>query len=111
MVGAGPDGMPIDRLELAAGLERLVSFVRRLSPSRELSLTTASTLATLSASGPTRLTELAAQEGVTQPAMTQLISRLERQGLAMRRGGAAGGGGVPGSHTPAGRGARGPPPG
>jgi DNA-binding MarR family transcriptional regulator len=94
--------MPIDRLELAAGLERLVSFVRRLSPSRELSLTTASTLATLSASGPTRLTELAAQEGVTQPAMTQLISRLERQGLAMRRGDAADGRVVQVSITPAG---------
>ncbi|MDR0360004.1 MAG: MarR family transcriptional regulator [bacterium] len=102
MVGPGPDGMPIDRLELAVGLARLVSIVRRLSPSRELSLTTASTLATLSAWGPTRLTELAAREGVTQPAMTQLISRLERQGLAMRRGDAADGRVVHVSITPAG---------
>lgn len=102
MAEAGAGGIPIDRLELAAGLERLVSFVRRLSPSRELSLTTASTLATLSASGPTRLTELAAQEGITQPAMTQMISRLERQGLAMRRGDAADGRVVHVSITPAG---------
>ena len=102
MVGPGPDGMPIDRLDLAAGLERLVSFVRRLSPSREFSLTAASTLATLSSSGPARLTELAAQEGVTQPAMTQLISRLERQGLAIRQGDAVDGRVVRVSITPAG---------
>jgi DNA-binding MarR family transcriptional regulator len=30
------------------------------------------------------LTELAGLEGVTQPAMTQLVSRLERDGLANR---------------------------
>ena len=42
------------------------------------------TLATLERSGPRRLTALAVQEGVTQPAMTQLISRLEESGLVRR---------------------------
>jgi DNA-binding MarR family transcriptional regulator len=34
--------------------------------------------------GPIRLTTLAAKEGVSQPSMTQLIQRLERQGLVSR---------------------------
>jgi DNA-binding MarR family transcriptional regulator len=34
--------------------------------------------------GPTRLTALAAAEGISQPAMTQLIQRLERHGLVER---------------------------
>ena len=34
--------------------------------------------------GPVRLTALAAKEGVSQPSMTQLIQRLERQGLVTR---------------------------
>jgi DNA-binding MarR family transcriptional regulator len=34
--------------------------------------------------GPIRLTALAAKEGVSQPSMTQLIQRLERQGLVAR---------------------------
>lgn len=34
--------------------------------------------------GPLRLTTLAVKEGVSQPSMTQLITRLERQGLVAR---------------------------
>ena len=34
--------------------------------------------------GPLRLTTLAAKEGITQPSMTQLITRLERQGFVTR---------------------------
>jgi DNA-binding MarR family transcriptional regulator len=69
--------------EVAAGLSRLLSLIRWLSPPG-LSLTTAATLARLAESGPTRLTALAASEGVTQPAMTQLVGRLEEAGLAVR---------------------------
>jgi DNA-binding MarR family transcriptional regulator len=69
---------------VAAGLERLIGLFRRVSPPDELSLTAVATLATLERSGPQRLTWLAAREGVTQPAMTQLISRLEGAGLAGR---------------------------
>jgi DNA-binding MarR family transcriptional regulator len=69
---------------LAAGLERLISLFRRLSPASGLSLTTTSTLVTLERSGPCRLTSLAASQGVTQPAMTQLIDRLQDAGLAGR---------------------------
>ena len=70
--------------ELAAALERLVSMWRRLAVPGELSSTAAFTLARLSRDGPCRLTELAAYEKVSQPAMTQLVSRLEGQGLAER---------------------------
>jgi DNA-binding MarR family transcriptional regulator len=69
--------------DVAAGLERLVALIRWLSPPG-VSLTTAATLATLASSGPRRLTALAAREGVTQPAMTQLVGRLEHAGLAVR---------------------------
>ena len=62
---------------IAAGVERLIGLVRSLSPADGLSLTAAATLATLERSGPRRLTALAVQEGVTQPAMTQLIARLQ----------------------------------
>jgi DNA-binding MarR family transcriptional regulator len=48
-----------------------------------LSLTATATLATLDRSGPSRLTWLAVREGVTQPAMTQLITRLEDAGLGL----------------------------
>ena len=34
--------------------------------------------------GPSRLSDLATSQAVTQPAMTQLVSRLEREGLARR---------------------------
>jgi DNA-binding MarR family transcriptional regulator len=69
--------------DVAAGLERLLVLIRRLSPPG-LSLTAGATLSTLERSGPCRLTALAALEGVTQPAMTQLVGRLEDQGLAAR---------------------------
>ena len=69
---------------IAAGLERLVRLFRSISTADGLSLTTAATLATLERSGPCRLTSLAVREGVTQPAMTQLIARLEESGLADR---------------------------
>ena len=57
--------------------------VRRRS--RELSLTATATLATLERTGPRRLTDLAASEGVTQPSMTAVVSRLEDAGFAERR--------------------------
>jgi DNA-binding MarR family transcriptional regulator len=69
---------------VAAALERLIGLFRSLSPPSGLSLTAAATLATLERSGPCRLTWLAAREGVTQPAMTQLIARLQEAGLVDR---------------------------
>jgi len=71
---------------LHASLERLVAMLRRLAPPSGLSLTAASTLRALEQSGPCRLSELAGGQGVTQPAMTQLVTRLEREGYVHRGG-------------------------
>jgi DNA-binding MarR family transcriptional regulator len=69
---------------LAADFERIVGLFRSLSPASGLSMTAAATLAGIERLGPQRLTLLAAREGVTQPAMTQLISRLEESELVRR---------------------------
>jgi DNA-binding MarR family transcriptional regulator len=61
-----------------------IRAVRR-SP-RDLTLTSASTLATLDRTGPRRITDLAAIEGVTQPAMTTLVRVMEGSGLVERSG-------------------------
>jgi DNA-binding MarR family transcriptional regulator len=74
-----------DKLTRAAdALTRLtVLAVRRTT--RKISLTAASTLATLERSGPRRITDLAVIEGITQPSMTALISTLERWALVERQ--------------------------
>ena len=71
-------------LGVAAGIERLLSLLRALAPRDGLSFTAAATLSTLDRSGPCRLTLLAVNEGVTQPAMTQLVARLLEAGLIAR---------------------------
>ncbi|HEY7175981.1 MAG TPA: MarR family transcriptional regulator, partial [Micromonosporaceae bacterium] len=75
-----------DVLDLSVSLERVVSMVRRLMPNQAMSLTAVSVLRSLEMYGPTRLTELASAQGVTQPAMTQLVTRLERDGYVRRQG-------------------------
>jgi DNA-binding MarR family transcriptional regulator len=54
------------------------------SSSSGLSLSARAVLATVADDGPTRLTGLATASGITQPAMTQLVGRLERDGLVVR---------------------------
>ena len=70
--------------EVAAALERLTRYLVRMGPRGGLSLTAAATLSALDRTGPTRLTDLAAEGGVSQPAMTQLVSRLQDTGLVVR---------------------------
>src|SRR6516164_10498245 len=69
---------------LEGTLGRTFGLFRSLSQPSGLSMTAATTLSTLERSGPSRLTWLAAREGVTQPAMTQLIARLQDAGLVDR---------------------------
>jgi DNA-binding MarR family transcriptional regulator len=88
---------------LAAGLERVVGLLRSLIQPNALSMTAAATLATLERGGPCRLTVLAVREGVTQPAMTQLISRLSEAGLVCREADPADGRVVQVAITDAGR--------
>lgn len=70
--------------EIGAALHALASSVVRRMP-RDISLTTAATLNTLDRHGAQRLTRLAELEGVTQPSMTALVTRLEGDGFAVRR--------------------------
>jgi DNA-binding MarR family transcriptional regulator len=68
-----------DALEIGAGL-----LARHLGGNEKFSLTARAVLATLADGGATRLTGLAASGGITQPAMTQLVGRLERDDLVVR---------------------------
>jgi DNA-binding MarR family transcriptional regulator len=70
---------------IGAALYGLATRAARRLP-RDMSLTSAATLATLERTGPRRITDLAAVEGVTQPAMTTLVRVLEESGLVERRG-------------------------
>jgi DNA-binding MarR family transcriptional regulator len=73
----------MDSAELDAAVLALYWRISRETP-RELSRSAASVLGNLRDLGPTRITELAALEAVTQPTMTTLITRLERDGLVTR---------------------------
>lgn len=77
---SGPD----DLIEAGEALYGLLTAAVRQLP-REISLTAASTLATIEQTGPRRITDLAVSEGVAQPSMTALITNLERAGLVERR--------------------------
>lgn len=78
-------GDPVtDEARAADALYGLLTAAVRRTP-RELSLTALSTLATLGRTGPRRITDLAAVEGVTQPAMTSLVTRLEVSGWVRRQ--------------------------
>jgi DNA-binding MarR family transcriptional regulator len=74
-----------------------------MTPRTELSLTAASTLNRLDRTGSHRLCELHVPENVSQPAMTQLVTRLEKEGLAQRGSDPADGRAVVVSITDAGR--------
>ena len=65
-------------------LEQASILTTRHITNQALSLTSALALSRLNEQGPIRLTTLAAAEGIAQPSMTQLIQRLQRQGLATR---------------------------
>jgi DNA-binding MarR family transcriptional regulator len=75
-------------LDLAAALEQTVGRVwwaLRLESGSDLSRTAAGALAALATHGPQRVTELAEHEMVTQPTMTCILDRLERDGRVERR--------------------------
>ncbi|GAA1037021.1 MarR family transcriptional regulator [Virgisporangium ochraceum] len=70
--------------ELVDVLEQALRLLRRLSTAGDLSFTASSTLGRLVREGPMRLTELANAEAASQPGMTQLVTRMEREGLVRR---------------------------
>lgn len=70
--------------ELVVVLEHLVMLMRQVSTAGGLSTAASSALNRLGRDGPLRLTELAHAQGVSQPGMTQLVTRMEREGLVRR---------------------------
>ncbi|WP_345657833.1 MarR family winged helix-turn-helix transcriptional regulator [Streptomyces siamensis] len=78
----GVPGVPPEDLMIA--VEQLVRYVRKSATAGGLSTAASSAIARLGREGPQRLTTLARAEGVTQPNMTQLVSRMERGGLVRR---------------------------
>jgi DNA-binding MarR family transcriptional regulator len=71
--------------QIAAVLQSAaVLLVRHLSYGQGQSLTSSTVLALLDDEGPVRISALAAANGVSQPSMTELIGRLEREGLVTR---------------------------
>ncbi len=71
--------------DLTTIIEEFTTIFIRLPSVERLSFTTLSVLHTLSRKGPLRLTELTATEQMTQPAITQMVRRLEQDGLIERR--------------------------
>jgi DNA-binding MarR family transcriptional regulator len=71
---------------IAEALSEVTRFVvRQTAALGETSLTAAATLSALASAGPRRLTDLAVSQGVSQPSMSVMIARLERQGMVERR--------------------------
>src|SRR6476659_5895757 len=84
-IGAARRSRQLD--ELAAALPQRASALTRIFFARTatgLSRAEDGLLAALS-SRVYRITELAAQEGISQPGVTQLVNRLERRGWVERR--------------------------
>lgn len=76
----------LDVDDFTAAIEDFNRFYIRLPVLEQLPFTTLSVLDTLaSRDAPMRLTELTRTEQITQPAITQLVTRLERDGLVERR--------------------------
>jgi len=71
-------------VDAVRAFEDVVRLTRRLASAGDLSLPAAAVLARLVREGPQRLTDLAGGERLSQPGMTQLVSRLEREGLVRR---------------------------
>ncbi|MGY6019761.1 MarR family winged helix-turn-helix transcriptional regulator [Streptomyces spinosirectus] len=69
---------------LMIAVEQLVLHVRRSATTGGLSTAASSVLGFLGREGAYRLTDLARTQRVSQPNMTQLVTRLERAGLVRR---------------------------
>jgi DNA-binding MarR family transcriptional regulator len=75
----------LDVDELTTVIEDFNTLFIRLPTVQQLGFSSLSVVHTLSRRGPMRLTALTATEQLTQPAITSLVTRLERDGLVERR--------------------------
>ncbi|OIV38699.1 hypothetical protein BIV57_04420 [Mangrovactinospora gilvigrisea] len=62
-------------------VQRLLGGLRTVVHDPHLSFASAGVLSTLNRRGACRVTELAEAEGITQPAATQMVAKLQRAGL------------------------------
>jgi DNA-binding MarR family transcriptional regulator len=76
--------MQTAELDLGHALERVITWLRESRDPQGLSASALSALARLDTTGPLRITDLAAREGLSQPGLTTLANRLEDAGLATR---------------------------
>jgi DNA-binding MarR family transcriptional regulator len=74
----------LDVGDFTRAIEAFNRYYIRLPAVQKLSFTTLSVLDTLAVSGPKRLTDLVRTEQISQPGLTQLVARLERDGLVER---------------------------
>ncbi len=81
----GQDRGPTEAELVGLALDRLGTWVRRVTPPAEWSSIALSTIDRLVRNGPLRVTDLSAAERITQPGMTGLLARLEAAGLVVRR--------------------------
>ncbi|HEY8302376.1 MAG TPA: MarR family transcriptional regulator [Jatrophihabitans sp.] len=72
-----------DTADLADVIDRLTMWLRRQVPTA-VSSSTITTLDSLAANGPSRISDLAEREAISQPGMTSLVNRLEAAGQAER---------------------------
>ncbi|MBB4689197.1 MarR family winged helix-turn-helix transcriptional regulator [Amycolatopsis jiangsuensis] len=77
-------GEIVDTLDQMTSLVIRGLVVHRQAARAGLSMTATACLARLEEDGPLRTTTLAAAEGVSQPSMSQLVQRLERQEFVVR---------------------------
>jgi DNA-binding MarR family transcriptional regulator len=85
MYGVEQSYRGVSREIAVEGLEQAaILMVRHLADRTGLGLTANLTLGTLDREGPARVTALAAAASIRQPAMTELVQRLERQRLVSR---------------------------
>ena len=78
----GRDTAPDD---VAGAFDEVMGLViRHLTDHGRLTVTAIMCLGRLDRDGPARLTTLSAAEGISQPSMSQLVQRLERQGMVAR---------------------------
>ena len=74
----------LEAARLMRVVERMVRAFRVHSAGEPLSLAAGAALNTLASDGPLGVTQLARMQGVSQPAMTQLVDRLAADGLVER---------------------------
>ncbi|AMM19628.1 hypothetical protein AX769_05080 [Frondihabitans sp. PAMC 28766] len=77
--------------EVARALEGLITWIRQSRQPQDLSVSALGVLSRLEALGPTRVTELAEREGLSQPGTTTLVNRLVAADYATRGSDAADG--------------------